>query len=297
MHMSRRICLIFVIAINTCCGQINKIDIKKIKVPSPYFKIYYADSIPKIIEGKPYTGMDTSTFMLGQEKLTAIETFQDGFKIEVKTFYDNNKPECQFQFKNGKREGISRSWYKSGKVLFDYQMKEGKDVGITMMFHESGNPSYIRDQVNGLTMEFYENGKLKHRTRRIIDSALCSDGKGLEEISWYEDGQLREKGIMNCGRQSYKIYANDTTVLSESIIIGIPLFKVGKYHEYFKNGKSKVEGQFKDSDSQRESNIMIGTWKYYNEKGQVIKEEYYEDNKLIKTKEYIKEKKATRIKG
>jgi hypothetical protein len=42
---------------------------------------------------------------------------------------------------------------------------------------------------------------------------------------------------------------------------------------------------------------MIGTWKYWDERGVLLKEEFYENNKLIKTKEYIKEKKATRIKG
>lgn len=294
--MRRKICFIFVIAINTCYGQINKMDIKKIKVSSPYFKIYYADSIPKIIDGKSYTGIDTSTFMLGQEKLTAMETFKDGFKIEVKTFYDNNKPECQYQFKNGKRDGINKKWYKSGKVLFDYQMKEGKDVGITMTFYENGNPQYITDEARGLTMEFNENGKLAHLTKRISDSTLCN-GEGLEKASWYEDGQLMEKYIINCGKQPYKIYANDTTVLSESMIIGMTLFKVGKYNEYFNNGKPKIEGQFKDSNSQKESNIMIGTWKYWDEKGRLVKEEYYENNKLIKTNEYIKEKKPTKIKG
>ena len=36
-------------------------------------------------------------------------------------------------------------------------------------------------------------------------------------------------------------------------------------------------------------------WKYYNEKGELIKEEYYEKNELKKVKEYLKGKKSFNI--
>ncbi len=73
-------------------SQNNIVGIKEIIVPKTYWTVYYADTVPLFRDEKLYTGTDTSTFFSNGEKLLALETYKDGFKAELKTFYDNGKP-------------------------------------------------------------------------------------------------------------------------------------------------------------------------------------------------------------
>ncbi len=64
------------------------------------------------------------------------------------------------QWKNGKRDGVSKRWYKSGKDIFDYLMKDGEPVEATLSFYENGNLNHINDKnKSGIIMAFYENGR------------------------------------------------------------------------------------------------------------------------------------------
>jgi antitoxin component YwqK of YwqJK toxin-antitoxin module len=280
-----------------CFGQKNEMRVEQVKQDKNYFSVYYSNKDQKMINGKPYTGIDSSTFVFEGEHLTVAETFKEGFKTEVKTFYDNHQPECHFQFKNGKRDGISKKWYKSGKIMFDNPMKDGKEIGIHITFYENGLPDYIKDEEHGISIGFHESGKVSSISQDIEDSVKCGGKDGYEEKTFYKDGQLRTKGVYNCGKQMYTIYANDSIPIAESNFIGMPLFKVGKYKEYYNNGTPKLDGQYVDAQNARASNIKTGVWKYWDEKGKLMKEEYYENNKLIKTEEYIKGKKVMKIKG
>jgi antitoxin component YwqK of YwqJK toxin-antitoxin module len=182
--------------------------------------------------------------------------------------------------------------------MFDNVKKAGETLGASTMYYESGNvESILLDDRKTFAMGFYENGKMKSFTKYIMDSIKCGINKPFEETEWYENGQLKSKCIYNCGKQQCKEFYNDTTLGREVTIIDMELFYVGKYTEWHKNGKLQLKGQYKDGNTQSEANIKTGVWSYYNEKGILVKEEYYENNKLIKTNEYIKKKKATRIKG
>lgn len=264
--------------------------IETLTLPDRYSKIYYADSLPKLINEIPYSGIDTCSFVEMGEKLFVQEIYINGFKVELKTFYDNGNQCCYYQYKNGKRDGINRKCYKSGKIMFDYVSKEGKPIGTTFLYYENGNPEYVKDYDTGISIGFYEDGKCSSMVRRITDISKCPEGKGYIETTWYEDGQLKEKGIMNCGKQIYRIFANDSTMINESTIIGMPLFRIGKYSEFYNDGKPKLEGYFKEGNSANESNIKTGIWKYWNRKGELVKEEFYENNMQLKK---VKEKKPS----
>ena len=276
---------------STCYSQRDSVVINSLIIPKTYWDIYEPNSVPKLVNGKPFTGVDSSLFSYKGKDLLGVETFKDGFKIELKTFYKNGKPENHFQFKSGKRNGISKGWYESGKMMFDDIIQDDEILGTSIQYYENGNPESVFDKKHGISISFYENGKVKLRTKYINDSSRCPNKNSFESTEWYEDGQLMNKEIANCGKQSYKEYYNDTSIGRESTIIDMSLFHVGKFTEWYKNGKLKKEAFYKDGRTQSEANIKTGVWKYYNEKGKIEKEEYYENNELIKTKEYGKPKK------
>ncbi len=101
--------------------------------------------------------------------------------------------------------------------------------------------------------------------------------------------------ISNCGKQRFTEYYNDTTIGALGTEIDMPLFRVGKYTQWHPNGKVSLEAEYKDGNTQSEANIKIGVWKYYDEQGKLIKEEYYENSVLVKEKEYSKPRKLKDI--
>lgn len=79
--------------------------------------------------------------------------------------------------------------------------------------------------------------------------------------------------------------------IAEGTYVDFGLFWVGKKVEYHSNGLKSEEMYFQDGKTQEEANIKTGVWKYYSEKGDLIKEEVYENNELIDTEEYLPLKK------
>lgn len=260
-------------------------------LPKDFVSVYAVSSTAKIIAGKPYTSIDTSYFIDRGEKTLAVETFENGFKTEVKTYYDNGKQRCHFQFKRGIPDGISREWYKNGQIKSDDKMKDGRyDMDIRVSYYENGNIKAIFDNKNGVTMGFYESGRTRSIVKNLMDSVKCGGLYGYEEQQLYENGQLRFKIISNCGKQIYRIYYNDSTVLSEETIIDMPLYHVGKCTRWYKDGTKEMEGQYQDGNTRGEANIKTGVWKYWDEKNNLIREEFYENDELKKAKNYTKGK-------
>ena len=65
--------------------------------------------------------------------------------------------------------------------------------------------------------------------------------------------------------------------------------RVGPYIEYYENGIVKVNGCYTDGEFigyDVRGNKKTGKWSFYDESGKLIKEEWYENNVLLKTQNY-----------
>lgn len=280
--------LLLLFSINLYCQEIIKIE--PIQIPPNHLDVYYINTKPILKNGQLFTGIDTSTYTENGEKLLVVRTYKNGFKTELKTFFDNGNLETFWQWENGKRNGVSKRNYKSGKTMFDYIMKDGKGVGANVTYYESGDPKYITDDNLRWSVYFFENGKTKSITHYILDSAKCMSTEGYEITEWQENGQLYRKATYNCGCQNYKFYHNDSVIAVEGInCTSFGFLFSGKYTERYKNGKLKIEGIYNES----KPGVKNGTWKYYDENGKLILEEFYENDLLKKaTPSKIKNKPA-----
>ncbi len=181
-------------------------------------------------------------------------------------------------FSNGQLHAVQNRF---GTVLSEYEGKEwyadGKmkmvrtyypDSCVTEFYYHSGKlkrkdldlPSPYRSElVWAYTAEYYENGRVKFTPTFIMTD-------GMEIINYYESGgkQLRKNW---CGGMVY-----------------------GKWEEWYENGTIKTEGQYAERDPEKKRQYVIskkvGTWKYYNEEGKLVKEEFYKDGSLVNTISY-----------
>lgn len=244
---------------------------------------------PKQLKQKgaiPFSGLDTIIGYFSGERYVVVQKFYLGVKEEVKIYYENGKIKEYDQFCDGKLTGISQEWYKNGQKKHDAVLLNGNKVGVALGFFENGAVKYFSDSKN-ISISFYQNGKIESRTI-YLDSSKCGNFLGLEETRWQENGQLLLKQVNNCGEATYSQYYNDSTLSLQFNMINMPLFIVGDYKEWYPNGKLAVRGQYEDNNNQKEANIKTGIWKYYDENGNLLKEEEYKKNVLIKSKEFKK---------
>ena len=66
-----------------------------------------------------------------------------------KFYYNNGKLKQEQNYKNDKREGISKGYYESGKLWSEWNFKNGKLEGISKGYYESGGIAYIDTYKNG----------------------------------------------------------------------------------------------------------------------------------------------------
>ncbi len=152
--------------------------------------------------------------------------------------------------KNGKRFGAETTYYNSGQVYFIEE--------------------YINDIQNGLTIEFWRNGKVK------------------EQGNYYQNRHIGEWQYFDSSGNKIKLefYSQKG-------------YRSGKYVEYFSSGKTRIEGEYKvviNRDPQPKQpktngpfrrgkapykSVKNGIWIYYSVKGRMIKKELYKEGKLV----------------
>jgi antitoxin component YwqK of YwqJK toxin-antitoxin module len=197
---------------------------------------------------------------------------------------------------NGKRHGAWMKYYDNTKNLrYKGQFDHGKEVGVFEFFHQEPkgkHPSCVKEftldsdialvKYYTSTGVFLSEGKMKGQKRTgvwlsyeratgvLVDKETYKDGllNGVK-TSYYADGKvLQTQEFKNNLAHGKKImYAPNGNISSQYI------FNTGKtdglFAEYDKSEKKSFTGKYKMNKPQ-------GIWKYY------------EDGKLVRTKDYTR---------
>lgn len=164
----------------------------------------------------------------------------------VRTTYDNGRVSRIYTVKKGTdvREGVSLSYHANGKLAIEVPYRNGKIDGVLRSYDENGNLhetiGYLEGEEEGYSTIYYANGKKKKREvyHQGILNGVSEDwdelGRLVRQIP-YENGQIH--GVV-------KIFDETGKVIEDmNFVRGI---RNGAYHRY-SFGKVTLEAEFKDN--------------------------------------------------
>jgi antitoxin component YwqK of YwqJK toxin-antitoxin module len=179
-------------------------------------------------------------------------------------------------------------FFKKGVRIKEFRLKDGKIDGILKNYYDNGHPKEIAELKcyynhnisyhSGIYKEFYESGKLKlDGNYEIADSVTCvscfdlTENKKISKAQshsnrvgvwkeYYENGKLRASGSYNGIHET-----NFMKIPKPTGEMGPGVFIPGDYSEEYMKDKN---------------------WNYYNEKGELIREEFYFQGVLCDVREH-----------
>ena len=157
--------------------------------------------------------------------------------------YRNEQLKSEGNYKEGKKDGLTKRWYENGQLELEENYREGKEDGLCKRW-------YKKEKIQ---LELEENYTYGYR------DGLCK--------RWYRNGQLRSEGNYTGLREyedgSYDEY--DVSALTAAK-------KDGLCKEWYENGQLKLEENFKEGTKD-------GLTKRWHENGQLELEINYKEGK------------------
>jgi hypothetical protein len=97
------------------------------------------------------------------------ELSADGSKL-VQSKYDNGKTKAEITYKNGKQNGIAKSFDRDGHLLLELFYIDNKRAGLSKKYYAGGkqiyqSTEYKDDKMHGRQTKFRENGNLMSEAR------------------------------------------------------------------------------------------------------------------------------------
>ncbi len=160
---------------------------------------------------------------------------------------------------------------------------------------------YVEGQLK-IYQNFYQNGQME-REFKILDDYKCAmtvyhkDGKIKSEIKYVDGSPVKWEDFYSSGKPEYfEEFAKKGYYLAQKSFFenGLPqetLELVNKKKliyskkEFFENGKIKMEGETVYNEDLLDYQ-RSGKWSYFDEKGNVTKEEFYINGKINDEKNY-----------
>lgn len=221
-----------------------------------------------------------------EDTVYIIKNFKDGHWI---VYYDKSKKQKALDriIINNKPTGTARYWYRNGQLK-----EENTWLDESNEFMRAGNEWYSDGKIKKThkcptdtctTEYFYPDGKLKKKEIGVGPSLIYTE-------EFCENGQLKFAPFNPNAREKVLVtnyYCNGKKKMEFYWVAGI---YAGDYTEWNENGTLSIKGHY-DDDSKKIESIFkgqwvalekIGTWQYFDGSGKLIKEELYDNGKIIK---------------
>ena len=116
-------------------------------------------------------------------------TYKNGKKEGLyRSYWQNGKPQVEIDFRDNKANGIAKYYYRSGNISQERSLKDGKIDGVWKSYDENGKI---------LMQDFYKDGALlDHHGRPVNGAHNQYFERGLRQENNYVDGQMDGIGRM-----------------------------------------------------------------------------------------------------
>lgn len=182
-------------------------------------------------------------------------------------------------------KSLDSSWYRNGQLMcvYDDRASDWMNCFSDSRWYPDGKVkmTYRCWGDSALEMDYYHSGQLKKKL--TMAKAIGPSMSPLDQYEYYENGQIK---YWPCPYDSINKFQQTAYYPSGKIWFVHNLWdlqRVGPYKEWYENGNLKTEGQYVEPEKHGYRTIKTGRWIYYDENGKLVKEEWYEDDKLVKT--------------
>lgn len=126
----------------------------------------------------------------GAKKNENPETQKNGTKV-VRNKYSNGVIKSEVPYREGKKNGLSKSYDKNGNISLELPYVNDKREGKSKRFYEGGQQvyqttEYKEDKIHGQQVKFRENGD------RMSEARYENDFPCLDLIEYYKDNTRRK---------------------------------------------------------------------------------------------------------
>lgn len=271
------------------------INFKAGKRQGPF--VYYHENGKVKLRGNYYEDALDSTvnafFENGNPKY--IHNYDKGVMVgELVTFYKNGNVEQKTQLKNEKPHGVMLTYYEAGNLRMQTTYNEGVREGQFIRYHLTGliaEESYYKNGFQDSVSKYWDNvfgTLLKEEYYKMGKKEGCwitynEAGDTLTVYNYKNDllngpYKIYYSGVIDNGdpkngkKKQYDPKKSDKQYVRALDEYGF--YADGKKDSVFVTGlynkANHVEGHFSKG-------VMVGEWKYYNEKGKLVLHEKYND--------------------
>lgn len=230
-------------------------------------------------------GTDTVRIMMHDGEVTVLISFKDGMNYRSIGYYDNGNTSFESNFDGKEMHGRYVSYYRNGQRKYLRYYEHGKMIPPGIDYYENGRIEQISDEdvLTGQSccVAWNESGQLDYVREGVIES---DEEEAFTEKRYYPNGGMVLSAIYNAGIQEYEDYYQNGNIASKGKIYNVSLSQVGPWISMHDNGQPKREYFF----DEQMPNYRIGTWKWWDRKGNLLRLEQYEGDSLISVKSYLK---------
>lgn len=185
------------------------------------FFVVFAALVMLVSVGTAF-GADADAKNASQALLDTIRTtYPDGSLARVYTvkagtdvreglsvsYHPNGKVAVEAPYKNGKLDGVFKSYFENGKTWQTIGYLEGVEEGFSITYFESGSKKikevYRGGILDGATEEFYENGNLR-RKLPYVKGHIHGVGKVFDEVGTLVEEMTFDQGLRHGPYRRYK---------------------------------------------------------------------------------------------
>ena len=161
--------------------------------------------------------------------------------------YANGNKKSEDDYKNGKKQGLSRRWNEAGVNSFGVFYIDDVPQWLSNKFYENGQPkitTYFQGDTFSKLIETLLGGKT------TADPIFATARKNRSDIGWYENGQKKyEQFYKNGLREGVVVqwFENGQKKSEQNYVLGI---REGMIKEWFDDGAVKSEQFFANGKRQ-----------------------------------------------